>query len=76
MTHKQAIARIAKLCRENAIAFGKGYDPRWPSGNVMVGAKTEGTAIARFAREILDEITMARRQINRKNRNKHQRDEE
>ena len=68
---KKALARIAKLCRENIAAFGPTYDPRWPRipgpGAQMKGAKSEGNGVTDMAREILTEIRLIRREHRRSN---------
>ena len=68
---KKALARIAKLCRENIAAFGPTYDPRWPRipgpGPQMTGAKSEGNGVTDMAREMLAEIRMIRREHSRSN---------
>ena len=68
---KKALARIAKLCRENIDAFGTSYDPRWPRipgpGPQMKGAKSEGNGVTDMAREILTEIRSIRREHRRSN---------
>lgn len=66
MDEKQALARIAKLCRENIEAFGKNYQPKWRGGGLMPGAKAEGAGVAQFAQEVLTEIKSMRREMNRK----------
>ena len=69
---KQALARIAKLCRDNIAAFGPTYDPRWPRtpgpGPQMKGAKAEGNGVTDMAREILIEIRTIRREQRRDGR--------
>jgi hypothetical protein len=66
---KKALARIAKMCRENIAAFGPTYDPRWPRkpgpGPQMKGAKAEGNGVAAMAGEILTEIRLIRRENRR-----------
>ena len=68
---KKALARIAKLCRENVAAFGPTYDPRtrsWEKHSApMKGAKSEGNGVADMAREILTEIRLIRREHRRSN---------
>jgi hypothetical protein len=64
---KKALARIAKLCRENIAAFGQAYDPRWPQGGQMKGAKSEGNGVTGMAIEILTEIRLIRREHRRSN---------
>ena len=69
---KKALARIAKLCRDNIAAFGPTYDPRRMIGNMkgppMKGAKAEANGVTDMAQEILDEIRMIRREHRRSNR--------
>jgi len=64
----KALARIAKICRENIAAFGPGYDPRWPLGGSMKGAKAEGNGVTDMAREILVEIKSIRREHRQRER--------
>jgi len=68
---KKALARIAKLCRENVAAFGPTYDPRtrpWQKHSApMKGAKSEGNGVTDMAREILTEIRVIRREHRRSN---------
>jgi len=63
MNSKTILARITRLCRENIRAFGKTYDPRWPMGGKMYGAKSEGDGVTSMAREILTEIKIIRRKM-------------
>jgi hypothetical protein len=64
---KKALARIAKLCRENIAAFGPTYNPQWPQGGQMKGAKSEGNGVTDMATEILTEIRLIRREHRRTN---------
>lgn len=72
---KKALARIAKVCRENIAAFGPTYDPHWGSetnpGPPMKGAKAEANGVTDMAREILTEIRLLRRAHRRANRQVH-----
>lgn len=63
---KKALARLARLCRENITAFGATYDPQWPMGGRMKGAKAEGNGVTDMAIEVLHEIKMIRREKRRK----------
>ena len=63
---KKVLARIAKLCRENIAAFGQTYDPQWPQGGQMKGAKSEGNGVTDMAREMLTEIRRMRREYRQK----------
>lgn len=68
---KKALARIAKVCRENIAAFGPTYDPHWGRatrpGPPMKGAKAEANGVTDMAREILTEIRLIRRAQRRHN---------
>jgi hypothetical protein len=67
---KKALARVAKLCRENIAAFGPTYDPRsrpWQTNSApLKGAKSEGNGVTDMAREILTEIRLIRRENRRR----------
>jgi hypothetical protein len=72
---KNALARIAKLCRENIAAFGPTYDPRtrpWQTQSApMKGAKAEGNGVTDMATEILTEIRLIRREHRRSSAEAH-----
>ena len=63
MKSKTILAKITRLCRENIRAFGETYDPHWPMGGKMNGAKSEGNGVTSMAREILTEIKIIRRKM-------------
>ena len=52
---QKIISRISKLCKDNIKAFEK-YDPKYPSGAKMKGAKSESYGVIDMAKEILNEI--------------------
>ncbi len=67
---KQALARLAKICRDNIVAFGEGYDPRSrpddPHSRPLRGAKSQGSGICQASDEILTEIRVIRMEHRRK----------
>ena len=67
---KKALARLAKICRDNIAAFGKGYDPRtrpWDKNSAPLrGAKSQGSGICQASDEILTEIRCIRLEHRRK----------
>ena len=56
---KEALGRLARICRNNIDALDD-YNPHYPNGRTMTGAKAEVRGVCYASQEILDEIRAIR----------------
>lgn len=64
MTVQQVLARISKLCKNNLDVYSEdNYQPKWPSGTLIKGARKEADGAIDSYKEILNEIRKIRLEL-------------